>query len=140
MPGKPKINVTQVWILQKDVPYDGSEILNVYLDPEEAKKAHTGLGSWHYDEKEDNYYTSGFSPEDKHGNYFLLTRHPILVTRKTKPQPEEVRIIDVSDTEWLLRKDSLDGEIIDRAPLTRQGHNDLLDRNNLDPTNIHKIR
>jgi hypothetical protein len=82
---KPKINVTQVWILQRVVEHDGSEILNVHLDPEEVKKEHTDLGTWSYDEKEDYYTTSNVY------EYYLLTRHPILVTRKTKPDQRPPR-------------------------------------------------
>ena len=88
---KPKVNVTQVWILQKVIPYDGSEILNVYLDPDEVMAAHTGLGAWKYDEKEGFWFTNNDAsgPPDSPDHYLLLTRHPILVTRKSKPQQDD---------------------------------------------------
>lgn len=82
MAGKPKINVTQVWILQRGTMWDTPTILNVHLDPQEVMNAHMDLGGWSYDEKEGYWSTEGDN------EYYLLTQHPILVTRKTKTPPE----------------------------------------------------
>jgi hypothetical protein len=96
---RPKINVTAVWVLQKVLPYDGSEILNVYLDPDEVMAEHTQYGAWKYDEKNDMWFTNNdASSEGSWDHYLLLTRHPILVTRKSKPQQ------DVDEREALIKE------------------------------------
>lgn len=91
---KPKLNVTQVWILQRGTMYDTPTILNVHLDPQEAMNEHMDLGGWSYDEKQDFWATEGDH------EYYLLTRHPILVTRKTKTAEPEDTLADAYEKGW----------------------------------------
>lgn len=75
----------------------------------------------------------------QHALTLLEEGKPVVFTA-TDPEPEpepegDQYVMDVSRRDlpfqWLLRKN---GEIIDRAPGTREGHNDLVERHGLDPS------
>lgn len=102
MPKKPVLAVNEVWVLQLVTPYDGSEIINVVLDVDEVQREHTTRGPWQYDVANDYYYTDSPGPDP----YFLLTRHPILVTRRSKHKdsgPKDERLAEAWDKGWEMR-------------------------------------
>lgn len=68
---RPKLEVNHVWILEEVVPYEGSEIIGVAIDPEVLKADRTGWwqtpeGDWSTAPKVDRFET-----------FFLLTKHQI---------------------------------------------------------------
>lgn len=52
-------------------------------------REHTHPGPWKHDPKEDYYFTN--NDLEAVNYYYILTRHPILVTRKTKATSDEER-------------------------------------------------
>lgn len=39
---RPKLNINHVWVLEEILPYEGSEILGIFVNPEVAKEGRKG--------------------------------------------------------------------------------------------------
>lgn len=77
MSRKPPLAVKTVWILEEVTPYEGSEILGVFVDLALAKKDRPG--TWSLTPDGESWYTrpsrSDMEP------FYLLTKHSVRVVR-----------------------------------------------------------
>jgi len=73
---KPRLAVESVWILEEVLPYEGNEILGVFIDPMKAQKDRRGRWSRKVDPESGEFWTTrtdstGMNP------FYLLTKHPV---------------------------------------------------------------
>lgn len=80
---RPKLEVNEVWILEEVMPYDGSEILGVFVDPEIAMKGRDDKGRWEkvHDRRTGQFLHWSTQPaSDSFGasrEFYLLTSYPV---------------------------------------------------------------
>lgn len=75
---RPKLEVTEVWILEEVLPYEGSEIVNVYFDVEAAKNDPQVPARARWRKREDaGWTTRPTHPQNVMTEFFAITKYPI---------------------------------------------------------------
>lgn len=69
---RPKLNVNHVWVLEEIIPYDGSEIIGVFVDPEVAKAGRKGW--W---QTPDGDFSTSPRNNSSFEAFFALTKYQI---------------------------------------------------------------
>ena len=76
---RPKLEVNEVWILQEVMPYEGTEILGVFFDPEVAKKDRKGTWRKMTDTADGSTFWS--TKTERHSAryepWLVLDQHPV---------------------------------------------------------------